>query len=1189
MRHSVFVKFLAVFLCAAALLGAVGSGLGIFLISELDLRNQTPEEAYEEATRSTLQSLASDIGVRAWSQKVGGATEYLIDDYYGTHWLYSTFDWSQVGYTVADDAGAILDQRVPEGMDSGWAESQWEITDSGYLKVLSTMTMEEYDALHNLSEPELSPAATVPPSREPYIYNEVPVEGVDIGYIHVVYSDGSEGDYGSIGAADTLGTLSYYTSNQLMFICRNYEQNPAVHNLITDIRYTGLPVSMLFADVRGVVVCEISNPASVLEEFSENHGVPYFLLATLEEAVELSPGNVYDVIPHEGIAVSGCSIAYADHHSESTGGSPEIGFLYHDALGNVIFRASYPELLDLREETITFISFKDEKDLLIYSATNEAGVGRLYLEDDLLIFTTAPDAGTEESQPSDEPDIYIYDDVPPREYPVYTIELWLPGGSGLITVGGGESPVGFAGHDDSGNVFFRAADWKDFVFSKPADILYIRMIDQDGRKLYEAWEQGAPMGSGCVIGAMGYNSQNQLVFSRVGADLSVPAPALSEPQAEPTAPEEAEATEVPEEPTEPVQVPEETAEPSAAAETQPDTTSPTLAEERSASATQETVPPTEPVLDSSDIPAPANGLHVYSYYDHSIQENMVAEYTFEDIPGGSVTLVLGPGALQNQNEWILVDIVWQFRDHLIPGLIGCLLLFAVTAVYLCCAAGRRPRTQEVRAGGLNRIPLDLYLAGACTGIFGCLFLLSEAMSYLLQQDIQVWVLVTVLTGYGACLLSVGFCFAFAAQVKTPGGFWWRNSFCGLMLKILAWLWKKFLKYCGWLWDKYDEVLLPGFVRLCKALWKLTLFFLIWLKRLLVKLFTLLKKAACWLTALTVKGMGWLGRTLSRFLSMLPLTWQFLLIGFSLVVFLYIMIRTYKVGYILIGFGIFFGVILYAASAFAILLENAKRMRKGDLDTKVDDRLLIGGFRDFAEELNGLADVAVVAAQKQLKSERMKTELITNVSHDIKTPLTSIINYVDLLEKPHSPEQQQTYLEVLSRQSLRLKKLIDDLMEMSKASTGNMEVDITRVNAVEAVNQALGEFADKLEKAQLIPVFRQPESDIFMMADGRLVWRVLSNLLSNAAKYAMPGTRLYIDLMELEGKVVLSLKNISRDSLNIHADELLERFVRGDTARNTEGSGLGLNIAQSLMQLQKGRLEILVDGDLFKVTLIFPGA
>ena len=180
-----------------------------------------------------------------------------------------------------------------------------------------------------------------------------------------------------------------------------------------------------------------------------------------------------------------------------------------------------------------------------------------------------------------------------------------------------------------------------------------------------------------------------------------------------------------------------------------------------------------------------------------------------------------------------------------------------------------------------------------------------------------------------------------------------------------------------------------------------------------------------------------------------------------------------------------------------------------------------------------------------------------------------------------------YLDVLDRQSQRLKKLIDDLMEMSKASSGNLTVEIGQVDAAEAVNQALGEFADKLEQVNLTPIFRHPDAPVIMKADGRLVWRVLSNILSNAVKYALPDTRLYIDLMVLQGNAVLAIKNISRDQLNVNADELMERFVRGDTSRNTEGSGLGLNIAKSLVALQNGQMHLMVDGDLFKVTLIFP--
>ena len=263
--------------------------------------------------------------------------------------------------------------------------------------------------------------------------------------------------------------------------------------------------------------------------------------------------------------------------------------------------------------------------------------------------------------------------------------------------------------------------------------------------------------------------------------------------------------------------------------------------------------------------------------------------------------------------------------------------------------------------------------------------------------------------------------------------------------------------------------------------------------------------------------------------------------------------------------------------------------QGNLHEKISTKFLFGAFRSFAHELNALADAATITAKNQMRSERMKTELITNVSHDIKTPLTSLINYVDLLQSPHTEEEGQQYLEVLARQSQRMKKLIDDLMEMSKASSGNMQVEIAPLDASETINQALGEFADKLAYAKLTPLFSPPQEPVMIAADGRLTWRVLSNLLSNTVKYAMPGTRVYVDLIPFGNCTQISLKNISAEPLNVSAEELTERFVRGDASRNTEGSGLGLNIAKSLMDLQKGSLELLVDGDLFKVTLTFPNA
>ena len=346
---------------------------------------------------------------------------------------------------------------------------------------------------------------------------------------------------------------------------------------------------------------------------------------------------------------------------------------------------------------------------------------------------------------------------------------------------------------------------------------------------------------------------------------------------------------------------------------------------------------------------------------------------------------------------------------------------------------------------------------------------------------------------------------------------------------------------------------------------------------------LVKKAWALLNRVWKKLAGFLARTY----GLLPLSWQWLLTGCALGGGLFLAILDRNGFWMLVFLAAGLAMILYGANVFGTLLDAAKRMRGGDLEIKVDDKLMLGAFRDFAAELNGLSDVVQLAAQKQMRSERMRTELITNVSHDIKTPLTSIINYVDLLQKPHSQEDGEKYLEVLSRQSARMKRLIDDLIELSKASTGNIPVELTRIDAVEAVNQALGEFMDKLKAAELTPLFRQPEEPLYIHADGRLLWRAMSNLLTNAVKYAQPGTRLYIDMVAVDKKVCISLKNISRDPLNISAEELMERFVRGEASRNQEGSGLGLNIAQSMMELQHGALELLVDGDLFKATLIFP--
>lgn len=345
----------------------------------------------------------------------------------------------------------------------------------------------------------------------------------------------------------------------------------------------------------------------------------------------------------------------------------------------------------------------------------------------------------------------------------------------------------------------------------------------------------------------------------------------------------------------------------------------------------------------------------------------------------------------------------------------------------------------------------------------------------------------------------------------------------------------------------------------------------------------------------------IGRLLAHFVGgiralfrMLPSIWQWLLICLILILG---NILSYIFGFVN-GEPIFCMVFLlcaflslvtigYGGYCFGTILIGARKMAHGETGYQLPEKYLFGAFRDCARQLNSLSDAANTAIQSQIRAERMKTELITNVSHDIKTPLTSIINFVDLLEKPHTDEDEAQYLDVLARQSQRLKKLIEDLMELSRANTGNITVNLATLDAVEFANQALGEFSDKLEAAGLTPVFRAPECPLPIVADGRLLWRVLSNLLVNTVKYAAPNTRVYVDLTDTEQHVQLSIRNISRAELNITAEELLERFVRGDVSRNTEGSGLGLNIAKSLTEVQGGTLALTLDGDLFKVTLTFP--
>ena len=280
--------------------------------------------------------------------------------------------------------------------------------------------------------------------------------------------------------------------------------------------------------------------------------------------------------------------------------------------------------------------------------------------------------------------------------------------------------------------------------------------------------------------------------------------------------------------------------------------------------------------------------------------------------------------------------------------------------------------------------------------------------------------------------------------------------------------------------------------------------------------------------------------------------------------------------------------LYIALNLRALQKGGEKLANGDFSSPIDTKYLIGDFKRYGQELNDVQSGLEQAVQEQMKAEHLKTELITNVSHDIKTPLTSIVNYVDLLKKEDIPSPEaREYIAVLDRQSHRLKKLTEDLVEASKASSGVLNVDLQPTDVNVLFSQIEGEYQERLAACQLTLVTQPPAPGTVIRADSRLLSRVMDNLVSNICKYALPSTRVYVVSTLSREAVTISFKNVSRDELNISPDELMERFVRGDASRHTEGSGLGLSIARSLVQLQGGRFDLAIDADLFRADITFP--
>ena len=471
----------------------------------------------------------------------------------------------------------------------------------------------------------------------------------------------------------------------------------------------------------------------------------------------------------------------------------------------------------------------------------------------------------------------------------------------------------------------------------------------------------------------------------------------------------------------------------------------------------------------------------------------------------------------------LFELAFDFRLTAPVLCITCIFAMVADLIFLCCAAGHRKGREDIVPNLQDRIPLDLYLGAAGLSGVGLLVLIMEV---LIHEDL---VRMLAALGLSVLLLLVALATLLTLCTRFKLGKWWRNT--------VVW-------WCGTLCTRF-----------CRSVWRgvqsfFRLFPLTW------------RSVAVVCVLLFVQTM----LTLLMFDSYNPGGWFLMTVAVDGLIVLATMLVTRHLQQ---------------------LREAGRALASGDFDRKIDTSRMRGSLREHGEDLNSLGYGLSIAVEQKMRSERLKTELITNVSHDIKTPLTSIINYVDLLQKEPSEEERAQYLDVLDRQAHRLKKLTEDLVEASKASTGNLPVHLAPTSLSELLDQAIGEYEDRLQQAGLSAITVLPETDLTVLADGRLLWRVLDNLLNNACKYAQSGTRVYLEAKPDQNQVVLTVKNISRQQLNLSPDELMERFVRGDSSRNTEGSGLGLNIARSLVELQKGTFDLSIDGDLFKATITLP--
>ena len=490
----------------------------------------------------------------------------------------------------------------------------------------------------------------------------------------------------------------------------------------------------------------------------------------------------------------------------------------------------------------------------------------------------------------------------------------------------------------------------------------------------------------------------------------------------------------------------------------------------------------------------------------------------------------------NDNLWryyCYVEEMYAYKEAVIVTLVFSVIIGLISLILLFCAAGHRNGKEGITPMLTNKIYFDIF-TGVIGVIISCIFGVVVEIART-GYGMTVFVPSAVCGGFIIVMLLLLWMLDFAVRLKI--GKWWSHTLCYVVIRGI---WRLAKRFIGFVWY------------------------------------------------------------LASGIPMVPIVFC----GYAFVNFVEFVLmlgsdRAPQICFWILYKLCLFVIVMYIAVGCSKLLQAGKKLADGEENYRVDTKHLFGKMKDMGNHLNHIGEGITKAVEERMKSERLKTELITNVSHDIKTPLTSIINYTDLLSNLGKGEEQdheqyiqieratyEEYTEVLLRQSTRLKKLLENLVEASKANTGNMEVNMIPCEVGVLLTQAVGEYQQRMEDNGLQLITGQPEESICIMADGRHLWRVFDNLLGNICKYSQENSRVYVSVETREDKVDIIFRNMSKYALNISPEELEERFVRGDKSRHIEGNGLGLAIAKSLTELQKGQMQIVVDGDLFKVILTF---